>query len=262
MPELMFDTQDAVPEVFRSIATEKDGKFAINVVPKTEVDEFRNNNLNLAKERDGYKSVIGRLQTDAGFDPADPDTFITSYGELKSIKQQVDDGKLVADSSLESAVEAKTGEMKRSYETQIGDLKKNNGTLASENETLKAQITRNNINNQVMEAINHPDSGALPSATKHILREASEVFTVDENGSLVAKDAQGHIIYGANGSDPLTPAEFLKNLEETSPFFFKSSQGGGSQGGGGGTGTLSPTQIAAMTPEERMNYGRAHNMAG
>ncbi len=60
----------------------------------------------------------------------------------------------------------------------------------------------------------------------------------------------------------MTPKEFLATLEETSPFFFKSSQGGGAGGSGEGAGGLSPAQLAAMTPEEKMNYGRRTGMTG
>lgn len=263
MPELLFDTQDAVPEVFRSIAAEKDGKFAINVVPKTELDEFRNNNLNLARERDSQKSLLGRLQTDLGFDPENVDGFVTTFNDYRNIKQQVDDGKLVADSSLEAAVEAKTGQMKSTFEQQINGLKTTNTNLLSENEKLKTDIRRNVISNAMMEAINHPDSGALPAASKHIMREAYDTFSVDDHGDLVPKDSKGNIIYGSDGATPMTPKEFLAKLEESNPFFFKDSQGGGAGGGGGGgSGGLSPAQIAAMSPEEKMNYGRKHNMNG
>lgn len=262
MPELMFDTQDAVPEVFRPIAAEKDGKWSINVVPKSEVDEFRTNNLNLARERDSLKSTFGRLQSDVGLEPDKLEDFITSYGELKTIKQQVDDGKLVADSSLEAALESKTGAMKSQFEHQVRELTIRGTSLQSENENLKATIQRNEVNSKVLEAINDPASGALASATKHILREASDIFSLDEHGDLVAKDRKGNIIYGADGSTPMSPKEFLISLEESSPFFFKSSQGGGGGGGGGSGQSLSPAQLAAMSPEQKINYGRANGLAG
>jgi len=262
MPEIMYDTQEAVPEPFRAIAAEKDGKYMINVVPKADLDQFRNTNIAVVKERDTLGGLIGRLKTDLEFDDADPDTFITNYKEMVDIKKKVADGKLVADTSLESALEAKTGEMKRTYDGQILALTNTNKALAGENGTLKTQLQRTQIDTKLTEAINHPESGALPQATRQILREAHEVFSVDEHGDLIPKDPKGNIIYGADGATPMTPAEFLKTLEETSPFFFKTAQGGGAGGGNGGGGGLTPAQIAAMSPAEKMNYGRQHNMNG
>lgn len=263
MPELIYDTQDAVPEPIRSIAAEKDGKWAVNVVPKAELDDFRNRNIEISRDRDAKTGLLGRLQTDAGFDPEKVDDFITGITELRTLKQQVDDGKLVADTSLAAAVEAKTGEMKRGYEHQISTLTNTNTSLVGENEKLKGNLNRSIVDRELMMAINNDKSGALPEATRQILREAYDVFTVNEHGELVAKDNKGNIIYGADGATPISPIDWLKKLEETSPFFFKASQGGGAGGGGGtGGGPLTPAQIAAMTPEQKMNYGREHGMNG
>lgn len=259
MPELLFDAQDAVPEPFRAIAAEKDGKWSINVVPKAELDEFRERNIEISKKNEQFTGLIGRL-TPLGFDPEKVDEFVTGFTEMKDIKQQVADGKLVADTSLAAAVEAKTGEMKSNYETQIGGLKNENTSLKGENEKLKLQLNRSIVDQNVMTAINDPKSGALPEATRNILREAHDTFHIDENGKLIAKDGDGNIIYGGDGATPMTPTEWLKKLSETSPFFFKGSQGGGAGGGNVNAGGLTAAQIAAMSPEEKMNYGRTHGM--
>lgn len=260
MPELLYDTREAVPEPFRAAASEKDGKFAINVVPKAELDDFRNRNIQVSTERDKFQGVIARLQTDAGLDPEKLDDFVGDLSTLREIKQKVDDGKLVADTSLTQAVEAKTGQMKQAYEGQINGLKTENTNLKGENETLKRDLNRSIVDREVMQAINDPKSGALPEATRQILREAYEIFTVDENKQLVAKDSQGNVIYGTDGASPIKPIEWLKKLEEQTPFFFKSSQGGGAGGGSKGTGPLTQAQIDAMSPEEQMNYGRQHGL--
>ena len=259
MPELIYEAQDQIPEALKSIATEKDGKWVANVVPKSELDDFRNRNVEISRDRDNLTSVIGRLTTDVGFDPEKIDDFVTHYGELKDTHQQVEDGKLVKDSSLAQAVESKVGEMKRTFEGQVNGLKNENQSLKGENEKLKKNLERSVIDREVMLAVTNPNSGALPEATTHIMREAYDVFGIEE-GKLVPKDKDGNVIYGSDGASPMTPTEWLKKLQETSPFFFKSAQGGGSGGGGQGAGGLTAAQIAAMTPEEKMNYGREHGM--
>lgn len=260
MPEIMYETREAVPEPFRETATEKDGQYAINVVAKTELDDFRNRNTDLAKERDGYTTLFGRLTTDVGFDREKVDEFVGEIGELRSIKQQVDDGKLVADSSLEDAVTARTSEMKSSYENQLTSLKNTNQSLTSENQQLKEQRNQDHVDREMMAVISDPALGARPEAAKQIMREARDVFSVDENGDLIPKDSRGQIIYGSDGATPMSPKEFMVKLESDSPFFFKSSEGGGAGGSGGGEGNLSPAQLAAMSPEEKMNYGRRQGL--
>lgn len=260
MPELIFETQDAVPEVIRTIAVEKDGKWVANVVAKTELDDFRNRNIEISRERDNLTSLTGRLTTDLGFDPATADDFVNEVKDLRGIKQQVEDGKLVKDTSLAQALETKTGEMKRNYEAQINGLKTENTNFRGENEKLKSNLSRSIIDREVMLAVNNPKSGALPEATRQIMREAYDTFSVDENNKLVAKDKDGNIIYGSDGSTPMEPLEWLGKLQESTPFFFKGANGGGAGGGTGGSGQLSPAQLAAMSPEEKMNYGRQNGM--
>jgi hypothetical protein len=258
MPELIYEAADQVPEALKTIAAEKDGKWIANVVPKAELDDFRNRNVAVSKERDNLTGVIGRLTTDVGFDPEKIDDFVTQYGEFRDTHQQVADGKLVKDTSLAAAVEAKTGEMKRSYEGQLSGLTTKVGDLTKENEGLKLNLNRSIVDREVMMAINDPKTGALPEATRHILREAYDTFVV-EDGKLVAKDGD-NVLYGSDGATPMKPEEWLLKLQESNPFFFKQASGGGAGGGGGPAGTLSAAEIAAMSPEERMNYGREHNM--
>jgi hypothetical protein len=64
-------------------------------------------------------------------------------------------------------------------------------------------------------------------------------------------------MYGADGSTPMTPMEWLAKLREEKPFLFKQSEGGGS-GGGGRPGGLSQADLQKMSPVERMNYARAN----
>lgn len=260
MPELIYDAPEAVPAALKDIAKEKDGKWVANVVPKAELDDFRNRNVEISRERDGLTSLVGRLTTDLAFDPADPDAFVSEIGELRTIKQQVEDGKLVKDTSLAQALESKTAEMKRTYDGQLNGLQNENKSLKGENEKLKIDLNTTKIDNAVTSAINNPKSGALAEATPQILREAREVFTIDENGQLIAKDPTGNVIYGGDGATPMTPMEWLTKQQEVTPFFFKSAQGGGGGGGGPIGGTLTQTQLDNMSPAEKMNYGREHGL--
>lgn len=259
MPELIYDSAEAVPEAIRAIAAEKDGKWVANVVPKSELDDFRNRNISISQERDRLTSLTGRFQTDLGFDPEKADDFVTEVQELRTIKQQVDDGKLVKDTSLASAIESKTAEMRRTYDAQVGGLTNQVKSLSTENEQLKSGLNRAVIDKEVMLAVSNPASGALPEATRQIMREAYDTFTVVDE-KLTAKDKDGNVIYGSDGATPMTPMEWLKKLQEQTPFFFKGANGGGAGGGNGGGGTLTQAQLDAMSPEEKMNYGRQHGM--
>lgn len=256
MAEIAYESRDAVPEAFRDIAAEKDGRFVIDVVSKSDLAQFRENNIKLSQERDTFQSTLANLYTELGMDPDKRDDFLQSYKDLKKIKQQVDDGKLVADTTLDEALATRTSEMQRQHQQQVEAQRKAIAEREAEINNLKAGLTKAAIDREVITAINNEKSGALSSATTHILREAYDVFRPMDGGRLVPFDNEGKIMYGADGSTPMTPLEWLGKLREHSPFFFKGSTGGGAAGGDGGSKRLTPAEFAAMSPQEKMNRAR------
>lgn len=256
MAEIAYESQEAVPEAFRDVASEKDGKYVIDVVNKADLNQFRENNIKLSQERDTLNSTLASVYTELGMDPEKRDEFIESYKSLKKIKQQVDDGKLVADTTLDEALASRTGEMQRQHQQQVDAQRKAIAEREQEIETLKQSLNKAAIDREVISAINNEKSGALNSATTHILREAYDVFRPQDGGRLVPYDAEGKVMYGADGSTPMTPLEWLTKLRESSPFFFKGSVGGGAPGGTERSNRLTPAEFAAMSPQEKMNRAR------
>jgi hypothetical protein len=255
MPEIIFDSQDSVPEPFRPIAEAKDGKFVIDVAPAKEVKEFRDRNIELSRERDDHQSFMARLLADVELDPANYDEFVTTFQDLKQTKALVEDGKLVKDTSLDEALEKRTREMKREHENLVNSLKTTSNNLESENKSLKSKLSKAQVDREFITAINSPKSGALPEAADTILMFAYDTWRPNEDGVLIGYDRENKIMYGADGSTPMTPIEWLAKLREDKPFLFKQSEGGGS-GGGKGAGGLSAQDLQKMTPTERMNYAR------
>jgi hypothetical protein len=257
MPELIFDTQEAVPEPFRESAVAKDGKFAINVVNKSEVDTFRENNLNLSRERDGLAGTIARLRTDAGLDPDKLDEFVTGLADLRTTAQRVADGELVANSTLEEALNTRTGEMRQQHEAQVQALTTSVNNLRGELDTARKAIDDNVIVNEVTAAATDPRSGLRGDAIRAVIREAREFFQV-KDGKLVPME-DGKIVYGTDGTSPMKPLEWIKSkLTQSSPYLFQESKGGGSQGGSG-VGGMTQEQLAQLSPAERMRLSRAQS---
>jgi hypothetical protein len=256
MAEIAYESKDAVPEAFRDIAQEKDNRFVIDVVSKSDLGQFRENNIKLSQERDNLQTQMANLYSTLGMDPEKQDDFVNGYKDLKKIKQQVDDGKLVADTTLDEAIATRTSEMQRQHQQQVDAQRKVLAEREGEIGTLKQHLTKAAIDREVISAINNEKSGALPSATTHILRESYDVFKPMDGGRLVPFDAEGKIMYGTDGSTPMTPLEWLGKLRDSSPFFFKGSTGGGAGGGNERSTRLTPAEFAAMSPQEKMNRAR------
>lgn len=254
MPEIFYDTQEAVPEPFRASAAAKDGKFVINVVEQSKLDEFRTNNLNVSRDRDALAGVIGRLTTDLGFDREKVDEFVTNFNDLKSTKQRVDDGELVANTSLEEAITTRTNEMRTQHDAQVQALTTSVRNLQGELDTARRALDDNVIVNEITAAVSDKRSGIRGDALRAVIREAREFFQV-KDGKLVPMDGD-KIVYGTDGTSPMSPLEWIKSrLSQTSPYLFAESQGGGAQGGSG-VGGMTQEQLAQLSPAERMRAAR------
>lgn len=255
MPDVTFANLEAIPtELQEGLKPNDDGKYVINLVPNSKLKEFRDNNVTISKERDDLKTA------NAGFIKIigeDAEAFTTELSELRTTQQQVKDGKLTDKGDIAETVKTRVAEqvesMKKGYEDQ---LKVGATELANAKEygaQADTKFKRTLIDRAITEAVLDEKSGANPAALAPILRDAYETFVVDDDGAIVPKNGDA-IIYGSNGTDPMTSSEWLGKLKEKSPFYFKSSQGGG--GGGGedskNLGGFSRAEFDKLPPQQKL----------
>ena len=202
-----------------------DGAFYLSVdgaVGKDKLDEFRNNNVKLLKDLEKFKDV----------DPA-------KYQELLALAKKQDEKKLIDAGDLDKVVEQRVGEMKSTYETQLQ-------TLTQENSVAKRQLEALLIDNAVRDAA--LKSGVQATAVDDVLLRAKATFQIKE-GNAVPVDAQGNVVYGKDGTSPMSVADWTTGLKKQAPHLFQGSQGGGAQGSGKGnvdTSKLSSAQKIAQ----------------
>lgn len=248
MPELSFDSKEALPEDLREHAKEANGKFVINVVPASKIDEFRNNNVNLAKERDSLKESFAKVQPIIG---EDMDKFVTEFNSLLELKKRAEAGEIKDNKEFESALAGRTNEMKGQYEGQVKQLQSELQKYKVTNEELIVSSQRRELEIALRDAAMDPSLGVSPSAYDDIIRRGMGVFKYKEGKILPFNGTE--VVYGADGSNPMTPKEWIGKLHEQAPHLFKNSSGGGagsSTSGGGTGGALTPAQIAKMDPAE------------
>jgi hypothetical protein len=199
-----------------------DGKFYLEVegaVSKTKLDEFRNNNITLTKTLEKYKDVD-----------------LSTYSELLGLKKQTDEKKLIDAGELDKVVEQRVGEMRTTYTSQIE-------TLQQENTVAKRQLESLLIDSTVRDAA--MQSGVQPTAVEDVLLRAKTVFQI-KDGQSVPMDKSGAVIYGKDGSTPMSVNDWVANLKKQAPHLFLGSSGGGAAGSrspaGADTSKLSSTQ--------------------
>ena len=250
MYDIIADNQEGIPEPLRADAKQVEGKFIVSVVPKNKLDEFRNNNINLVKERDTLKNFKDSFKNLAGTD--DLEAFKITLTGLNETQQKVKDGKLVEEKGLAQAVQERTTEMKTAYETQLRDA----GTKLTESQkfgqTMQMKYKNLLIDQAIQASLMAGKTGLREDALPIILKEARDVFRVNEEDKVIPYQGDT-VLYGADGATPMTATEWLKKLGEIMPFLLKESQGGGAGGGGRPGGGVDTSK---MTPAQKMSLGR------
>jgi hypothetical protein len=121
MPIFVFDSLEQIPEPLRQFAKAEGEKVQINLVPQDKLDEFRDTNIALVKERDESEGHGRGAAPIVGEDPA---AFSADLNELRATAQRVKDGSLTDSRKIEEEVIRRTEDMKKSLEEQIRTAQK------------------------------------------------------------------------------------------------------------------------------------------
>jgi hypothetical protein len=253
MPVLSFDTIDAVPEGLKEFAKTDDGKVTVNVVASVKLDEFRNKNIELSKTVETMGPIMARVKEIAG---DDLDKFANDLSGLKDIAKRVQDGELKTTDQIEAAVADRIKAVKDGYDENAKALGRQVSELTKTKETLEQRLSNTRIEKDVTSVVILPDSGVRVEALPDVLQRAYRLFKV-EGDKLVPKNGEA-TIYGADGASPMTVAEWIVKLRDEAPHYFKGNGGGGANGGKDGkVGGYSKTELAAMSPMQRLALANA-----
>jgi hypothetical protein len=204
-------------------------------VPKSKLDEFRNNNVSLMKERDQLKSKYGDIDADAA-------------REALKMKQELEEKKLIASGDVDKVVEQRVSKMRDEHKKERDRL---DAELAAKNSRLSELL----IDNQIKDVALKPEIGVLPKAITTVVKLAKDVWTLDKDGKPVAMNGD-QAIYGKDGT-PITMAEWIANLKTEHDYLFGQPVGGGANSGSSGTpGTKK--KRSEMTVTEKTDFITKH----
>lgn len=206
-----YSSQAEIPEALKSEYKEKDGVWVLDgFVPKTKVDEYRNNNLSLEKEKRDLQTQLLK------FKDIDP----TKYEEAVKGLQELENKR------LEDAGEWKV--LKANLEQQHAD------TLKAEKARAKAiqdGWNKERIANQVAMTVTKfavPAEGNM----KYIQADIQQVTAIDpESNQIVFLNDKGLKVMNEANDAPLTMDEYLTKHYIPKSNLFQKSEGGGAMGG-------------------------------
>lgn len=256
MHKLTFKSKDEAPEALRDFLAENaDKAFEVTLVPQKKLNEFRDNNIKVSKDKDALEATLKpfkalALKEDGTEVPLED--LLKDIGEWRKTAQLVQDGKLKGDDAISKEIDQRVSNMKTAHQEQLRSLEVARDGWKTKFETQVSQNNQMRIDTAISQIAARADIGVNMEALPDILRRARDEFVIEEGKLVVKKD--GAVVRGEDGVSPLSPEEWVKSLRKSAGYYFKGSNGGGAGGGDGGTTEvgLSPEALAKMSPEARL----------
>ena len=217
-----YATKQEIPAEQASLYVERDGAWLLDaegVVEKSKLDEFRNTNVSLLKERDDLAKKF------EGIDPAE----VRKLGEEKQRLELLAQGHKPEE--VEKIIDKRLKTARVEWEKQFS-------AVTSERDALHGRLTAIQIDQAVVNEATK--RGLRPTAIPDITARARATFKLS-NGVPQAFDADGQTVrLGKDGVTPMNLAEWLDALVSDAPHLFESNAGGGAAGNAsGGSGNRS-----------------------
>ncbi len=231
-------SKEEVPAELSHLYQERDGAWLLDVegaIDKAKLEEIRNNNATLARERDELKQR---------FEGIDPDEVRKLMEEKQRLEMEAQ-GKKPEDIDRILAERVKT---------LRADLEKQIGSLTSERDTLNSRLTTIQIDQGVVTAATR--LGLRSAAIPDITSRARAVFRL-VNGAPTAFESDGKTIrYGRDGISPMTVEEWIGSVKIDAPHLFTFAEHGLQPGGDG----ENKTALGKNNPFSRKSWNLTEQM--
>jgi hypothetical protein len=246
-----YETMSEVPETFRSLYSEKDGKAVLSRVVglKTQEDVNRIQGA-LEKERNDHRTIKSSLSRLGDRSIDDVLTLLDSIPALEAAAK----GSENIDERLAGRLQQETAPLTRKineYETTVGSLKE-------QLQTLQTREVHRDIGDTVAKYA--LSSKVLPEAVEDVQFIARGIFEKNEDGQIVAKANIPGVTAG------ISPEVWLTELQRSKPFYWPSSNLPTFRKGSNGSNVGNPWSKESwnMTEQGRMvreNRTKAEQMA-
>lgn len=248
------DKLDEIPEPFRPLYTEKDGKYELTGIKgvKTSADVARVQ-TSLDKERTEHKATKDRLAVWGDLKHDEVQATLDRVSTLEeAAKGKIDEAKLeeLAGKRAESLVKSRLSPVERENRTlkaKVEELTKTNADLlGAARARERDDLVRPLLVEMKIVPEHHED--VLVYAERHLQR--------NDDGSWSTKEGLGGITAGA------PPKDWLAELAAKRPGWLPASQGGGARGSGptfgGFGGGLNPWSAEGWNMTKQGEYLRTH----
>lgn len=249
--ELIYDKLDAVPEAFRGLYTEKDGKAVLTHINgmKTQQDVM-NVQEALRKEREDHGVAKTALKAWGSLKADEVQTKLDRIAELEAAA-----GGKLDEEAMQKIIDARLGQKTAPLERQLREIMTERDVLSQERDTLRGSIQRRDMNDAIRSVAT--EMKVLSTAIPDVEMVAAAYLERDSvSGEFIVKA-------DAKGVTPGTDIKgFMKDMQKLRPHWWPASAGGGAGGGGfGGDNGENPWSAKGWNMTKQGQYVREHGMA-
>jgi hypothetical protein len=211
---------------------------AVNDQLKQSVDRettgLKTNNQQLLDEKKKLQERIAALG-----DLADPEK-LKQLRDLEKMIQGNEEMQLIKDGKIDEVFNRRSAALRQSHEAEVKALKKAAEEASEKLKGVTSKFKSERLNSSVAQVLQSLKTGKLADgALPDVQRLALDIFDVDDEGKIVARDSAPVWNKGR-----ITFEEFGDYLVEHKPYFFGASSGGGA-GGSRKPGDRQPQEIDA-----------------
>lgn len=161
-----------------------------------------------------------------------------------------EEAQLIADGKVDEVIDRRVGAMRTDLEGQITQatekITEHEGTVGR----LTGRIKKLLLEKYLIQAA--ATEGVVPSAMQDVLARAMQVFVLNDDEELEAREGEV-LLKGKDGKSKLMPGEWLPSMQTACPHWWPPSQGGGTNGGDGGAGSqMDSKRLETMSPREKL----------
>ena len=225
----IYDKQEDIPEQFRELYTERNGKWELTQVEgiKTQADIDRVQEA-LNKERNDHRDVKDKLKV---WGDMDHEQIVKDLDELDDLRAKIEAGAgdKFDEDKFNEAVEKRANAM---VKTATAPLERDLEKISAERDELKLSnedYAKKETTRTITDAMRKAASGSkvVESAMDDILMYGERIFEITEDGAVVTRDNVGV-------TPGIAPDIWLSEMQDKRPHWWPASQGGGAGGGKGG----------------------------
>lgn len=195
-------------------------KAAVDAAAKAAIEPIKANADKILQEK---RELQAKIKEFDGFD-------IEAFKQMQKKMEDQEDKELLSEGKLEELLNKRTERMRQDFEAQVNGQRTSYENVSKENSTLREELANERINNRLRREAE--TAGVLPNAIDDVLSRGRQIFSLSEDGQVVARSGDGTLLLSKDGQNVLGLGEFVESLKESAPHYWPSSTGAGLTGSG------------------------------